>query len=456
MRLEDAAKKLGELEQKMAAYDYAMGVLYCDGATAAPRGATAGRGAAMALLSEQSHRLFASDDAGELLEWLGGNAQDADPPLRRRVEILREAYAKVRSVPVDEYVAFSVLRNESEAAWKKAKAESDYPSFEPYLSRILETLKRFARYYGPGRDPYEVWLDEHEKGLTRAACEQFFAAVRGGLVPLIREISAVPKIDASPLIGSFPVERQRRLSAWAMQAMRIDPERSAIGETEHPFTSGLNRNDVRITTHYYEDSIMPALYSTIHEGGHALYELGCNPAYADTCIAGPRSTSIHESQSRFFENYIGRSRAFIAFLLPKLRELFPETFGQMGAEALYRMANRAEPSLIRIEADELTYSLHIMARYELEKMLFDGALSTKDLPEAWNGMYREYLGIEPPDDARGVLQDTHWSGGMMGYFPSYSLGSAYAAQMLAAMEKDIDVFGCAGRGELGPIVEWLG
>ena len=241
-----------------------------------------------------------------------------------------------------------------------------------------------------------------------------------------------------------------------MDVLGLDRRYCGIAETEHPFTTNFNNKDVRITTHYHEDNVASSMYSVIHEGGHALYELGCDDCYNYTFLAGGVSTAIHESQSRFFENIIGRSEAFINSIYPKLQELFPEQLKDVSAETFYRAVNKVQPSLIRTEADELTYCLHIMVRYELEKQLISGELNVCNVPAQWNKLYKEYLGVDVPDDTRGCLQDTHWAGGMIGYFPSYALGSAYGPQMLSVMEKQRGaIAGEVARGDLSGVRSWL-
>ena len=235
----------------------------------------------------------------------------------------------------------------------------------------------------------------------------------------------------------------------------MDRNRCGVGETEHPFTTFFNKKDVRVTTHYHEENPVYSMYSVIHEGGHALYELHSADELEGTLLSGGVSMSVHESQSRFMENYIGRSRPFIELIFPKMQELFPEQLKGVTAEQMYLAVNKAEPSLIRTEADELTYALHVLVRYEIEKGLFDGSIAVEELPRIWNAKYKEYLGIDVPDDRRGVLQDSHWSGGNVGYFPSYALGSAYGAQMLAKMKETVDVDAAVASGDLRPITGWL-
>ena len=327
--------------------------------------------------------------------------------------------------------------------------------FEPLLQRIIDACRRFAELVEPETDPYDFWLDNYEEGMTQEFCDKFFAELRAKLVPLIAKVGAAEPPDTSLLNVRFPLDKQAELSGWLMRFLGLDPDRSALTTTEHPFTIDFSRYDVRITTKYYEDAFASSMFSVIHEGGHALYELGTAEEYAFTQLGRGVSMGVHESQSRFFENIIGRSRAFCSLAWPELVRLCPE-LGRYDADMFYRAVNAAQPGLIRIEADELTYSLHIMVRYELERAMLHGELNAKELPERWNALYKQYLGVDVPDDARGVLQDSHWSGGQLGYFPSYALGSAYGAQLVARMKEGFDVDAAVASGDLAPVRSWLG
>ena len=304
--------------------------------------------------------------------------------------------------------------------------------------------------------PYDALLNEYEEGLNMQTLDAFFAQLREVIVPLIARVQAAEKIEDSFLYKHYPVEIQRKFSDYLMDVLGMDRSHCGIAETEHPFTTNFNNKDVRITTHYHEDNLVSSMFSVIHEGGHGLYELGADDCYNYTVLSGGASMSIHESQSRFYENIIGRSRAFVHAIFPKVKEFFPEQLQGVDEEMFYRAINKAEPSLIRTEADELTYALHIMVRYEIEKMLIDGRLEVKDIPEQWNRLYKEYLGVDVPSDREGCLQDMHWSGGMLGYFPSYALGSAYGAQMLSKMQEELgDVYADVAAGDLSRITGWL-
>ncbi|MBR4711696.1 MAG: carboxypeptidase M32 [Clostridia bacterium] len=454
MTLETAAAKLTGLEQTLHAYGHALGALSLDGATVAPKNAAAGRARTMGVLSGVVHGILTAEETGETLETIL-SAPDAEPALRRRAELMREDRDMLVLVPADEYRAYCELTAEADAVWHEAKPKSDWAAFEPYLEKIVAYNRRLAARRDPDAPAYDVLLGLYEKGTDMALLDPFFAALRRDLTPVILAVKEKPAPDTAFLHRHYPVETQRVFSDRLMAMMGLNRDDCAIGETEHPFTDGFNKHDVRITTHYHEDDVSASMYSVIHEGGHALYELGGADELEGTGLAGGVSMSIHESQSRFYENLIGRSLPFCRAVLPVMRELFPGQTEGVDADKLYRALNRAEPSLIRTEADELTYGMHIMIRYELEKAMIGGSLAVRDVPGEWNRMYREYLGIEVPDHRRGVLQDMHWAGGMLGYFPSYALGSAYGVQMLERMERETDVWGAVERGDLTPVTDWL-
>ena len=454
MELTEAREKFKALQAKKAAYRHAMELIFYDGATTAPKGTAANRGQTLSVLSEEDYKLSTGKETVELLEFLDANKASLTEEEQREVFLMLKGIRQMQAVPMDEYIAYETLLVEADDVWHRAKETSDFALFEPVLEKIFETNKRFAGYFAPGKDPYDFWLGEYEDGLTKAVCDDFFSKVRACLVPLLRKVAATKQVDDSFLWGDFPEDRQRELSDYLMRTMGLDLTHVGISETEHPFTTELGSHlDERITTHYHRDNFVSSMYSVIHEGGHALYDTGCRDEYAYTAIDCGVSMGIHESQSRFYENIIGRSRAYCEFVYPKLCELFPELSAHT-AEDFYRAVNKAEPSLIRTEADEVTYCLHVMVRYELEKRVMAGELKVHDLPAAWNALYKEYLGVCVPDDKHGVLQDSHWSGGSIGYFPSYALGSAYGAQFLAKMKKSVDVDACIREGNFAPINAW--
>jgi len=456
MELKEALQQLSMLQKKLYAYRSASSSLYLDGVTVAPKGTAEGRGVAMSILAGEEQKLMTAPETGNLLDFLSERTDELDFVIRRQVEELKRSREQLLRIPADEYMEYAALVNEADDVWHKAKEKSDFELFRPVLEKLVAFNRKFAGYYDNTKQPYDALLNEYERGMNMEFLDQFFGTLRERLVPLIKEIGEQEQFDADFLHRHYPVEDQRRFSDYLMEVLGLDRNHCGIGETEHPFTLEFHNKDVRITTNYKEDSVLDSMYSVIHEGGHAKYELGIRDDLQYTCLAGGVSMGVHESQSRFYENIIGRSRPFITAIFPKMQEFFPEQLGDVTAEQMYHAANRVEPSLIRTEADELTYCLHVMIRYEIEKKLIGGELEAADIPETWNRLYEEYLGVKVPCDREGCLQDSHWSGGSFGYFPSYALGSAYGAQMLRAMEKDIDVWGPVAEGDLSQVSGWLG
>lgn len=455
MELKEALAKLAELQKKQYAYHCASSSLYLDATTTAPKDTAEGRGVALGILAGEQHKLFSAPEVGELLDFLWERKDELEHPVRRQVEELRRSYAQLTRIPADEYMEYAMLTNEASDVWHRAKEQSDFELFRPVLEKLVAFNIKFAGYYDSTKAPYDALLNEYERGVDMKYLDGFFATLRERIVPLIHAIGEKEQIDDSFLWRPYPVEAQRKFSDYLMEVLGLDRAHCAIGETEHPYTLEFNNKDVRITTNYDEGNVSFSMYSVIHEGGHAKYELGISDDLQYTCLAGGVSMGVHESQSRFYENLIGRSKPFIEAIFPKMREFFPEQLSDVTAERFYRAVNKAQPSLIRTEADELTYCLHVMVRYEIEKQLIGGTLEVKDVPETWNRLYKEYLGVDVPDDKRGCLQDSHWSGGSFGYFPSYALGSAYGAQMLRNMEQDIDVWGPVSKGDLSQVSNWL-
>lgn len=454
--MEQLLERFGAYLEKNRAYDHAMGVLYYDMETAMPNGAAPVLGDTLGVLSEVSYERNTSAELMEMVQAvLDAGEEKVGENWYLTAKRIREQHERIACIPKDEFVAYQIELVAAQNAWRTAKCTNDFALFLPHLEKLVETNARFARYYKPDQPVYNTLLDEYEKGMTEEKLDVFFQSVREKLVPLLRRVMEKPSPDTSFLEKTYQIGLQREFSAYLMQVMQMDEARSTIGETEHPFTTNFTKHDVRITTHYYENAMASSMYSVIHEAGHATYELNVADDITRLPIGGGVSMGVHESQSRFFENIIGRSEPFIRHIFPRMQELFQSELKDVTPHAFYLAVNKAEPSLIRTEADELTYVFHIMVRYELEKRLFNGSLKPQDLPNAWNDMMITYLGIEVPSDAEGVLQDTHWSGGSFGYFPSYAIGSAYAAQLLHRMEQELPVWELVEKGDLSPIIGWL-
>ncbi|MGH2980696.1 MAG: carboxypeptidase M32, partial [Solirubrobacterales bacterium] len=329
--------------------------------------------------------------------------------------------------------------------------------FLPHLERNVELKRRYGECFDDAEHPYDPLLDDFEPGATTSEVRAVLAELREGLRPLVAAVAGnADAVDASCLHGSFPVDAQRRLVRELVADMPLEEGSWRLDTTVHPFATAIAATDLRLTTRYDPAYVGAALWSALHEAGHGIYENGIEAGLHRTLLSRPVSLGFHESQSRMWENWVGRGRAYLSWIAPRVREAFPEQFDGVDAEGLYRAANRVRPSLIRMEADELTYNLHIALRFELELEIFEERLRLAELPEAWNARMEEYLGVEVPDDAHGVLQDVHWAAGSFGYFPTYSLGNLIAGQIWAlAIESLPDLEGDLGRGEMEPLRDWL-
>ncbi|MBQ6895976.1 MAG: barstar family protein [Oscillospiraceae bacterium] len=454
MTINEAKEKLYALQAKLTAYNHATAVLYFDGATTAPKGTGPNRAQTLAVLSGEIYRLSTGEETVQLLEYLEAESAQLSEKENRMVSLMLKGIRQMQKIPFDRYVEHQKLISEADDVWHRAKDKNDFEMFRPYLEKIFAFQKEIAAYCAPEKDPYDYWLGEFEEGLSKAKCDEFFSTLRSRIVPLIARIKEKQQVSDASVNGYFYEEQQAQFSQYLMDVMGLDKNHCGIATTEHPFTTTLGtHSDVRITTKYHTDNLSRSMYSVIHEGGHALYEMGVADEFAFTVLDGGVSMGIHESQSRFYENYIGRSRSFVEYIFPQMQKIFPQ-LAEYTAEDVYRAVNMSETGLIRIFADELSYPLHIMVRYELEKRVMAGELEVKDLPAEWNKMYREYLGVEVPNDKDGVLQDSHWSGGSIGYFPSYALGTAYGAQFLKKMKETVDVDKCIREGNLAPINDW--
>jgi carboxypeptidase Taq len=464
---------LAELKRRLAEiHDLgrAAALLGWDERTMMPPGGADPRAEVLATIARLRHQMFCHDEVGRLLEAartrLEGEpdreasspngAPDRDVAL---VRIVTRDWEKARRVPAELRAEIAHQTAVAEHAWIKARERSDFAAFLPHLERNVELTRRFADCYSgfPGFDrPYDPLLDEFEPEMGTAEMKRLLGELREGLVPIVQGLPAKDGDEGSCLYGKFPEALQRQLIDELLAELPLPDSGWRLDRTTHPFATSIAPRDIRLTTRYDERYIGTALWSALHEAGHGLYESGIDPALERTPLAKPRSLGLHESQSRLWENWFGRGRPYVERLLPKLDAAFPGQFDGVSAKELYRDANRARRSLIRIEADELTYNLHILIRFELELEIFDGELSLADLPEAWNARYRDYLGLEVPDDAHGVLQDVHWAAGSFGYFPTYSLGNVIAGQLWRAAVRDLpDLDERIARGDFTSLADWL-
>ena len=429
----------------------------CYGGTIDPEAATADRGEALSILAEEDQALLCSPETGALLERLSSASAVLSPIEAAQVRILKRDRADLVDVPPEVQSSMLKLITESDDVWRRAKAKGDWATFEPYLDRVVDKIREVAGYRNPGADPYDVMLNEQEHDTNRAFYDRFFAQLKDVVVPLLADVRASKrKFARSPFEGRFDVSRQWELARDLVRLEGLDESKVFLTSTEHPFSDGLTSNYAVIAAHVKENDVISNVYTMLHEGGHALYEMGVDPALDRTSLKGGTSMGMHEAQSRFFENYVGRSQAFAPRLIEVMARQFKGQLGRVTPNQLYAAVNRVEAQPIRTEADELTYPLHVMVRYEIEQLLVDGEATAKDVPGLWAKLYHDYLGINVPNDARGALQDTHWASGLIGYFPTYALGSAIGAQLKAAMVREgMDFDAVCASGDLTPIHSWL-
>jgi carboxypeptidase Taq len=434
-----------------------------------PPGAAEQRAAQQAALAAAHHAAASEPRIGELLAVLEGNGPTAgdsstvaprlDDEQKAIVAQARRDYDRATKLPAEFVREKAAQGSRGYHAWARARATDDFPSYVPVLEKNLELVRREAAYLGFGGAPYDYMLDLHDPGLTASTVDRLFGELKRELVPLVREITAAPAaaraVAAAKKLRGFPLDGQRAFLREVTERIGFDYARGRIDVSLHPFCSGTG-SDVRMTTRYQEDQPLDALFSSIHETGHGLYEQGLPAAHLGTALGINAGMAVHESQSRLWENQVARSRGFWRCFEPRWRECFPTQTAGVNSDELYLAVNAVEPTVIRVDADEVTYNLHIVLRFELEKQLFAGSLAVRDLPVAWRTASRELLGLEPASDRLGVLQDVHWSGGAFGYFPSYCLGNMIAAQLWyrvlvlrPAIEEDF------ARGDFSWLLGWL-
>jgi carboxypeptidase Taq len=452
-KLDRLRELLGEVDDLRKA----LTLLFWDQRVMMPPAGAQARSEAVATVGRIAHERFVSDEVGSLLEELRPleDELDFDSDEASLIRVTRRDYEKAVRVPPEltgEMRRSSVM---ALAAWGPAKAASDFNALLPHLERNLELRHRYVECFEPADETYDVLLDDYEPGMKTAEVREIFDELKRELVPLIEEIAGAGEVDDSFLFGEFHPDRQRAFSLTVLDRFGFSADEWRLDQTAHPFMSSPGASDIRITTNFRPHDVT-SIFGSMHEFGHGVYEWGVDHRLHRTPLGSGVSLGVHESQSRTWENLVGRSRPFWRFFYPQLQQTFPEQLGPVGEEAFYRAVNKVQPSFIRIDADEVTYNLHIILRFELEQELIENRLEPKDLPEAWNSRMAEYLGVDVPDDAHGVLQDMHWAGGSIGYFPTYSLGNVISVQVWERMTEDVgDVDEQMERGEFGELREWL-
>ena len=456
--MENYIKIYESYRKKIKAYNYFGWLMSWDQETEAPDLSIEYRTKQFEVMAEEMYKIESAPEYLDAIDQLYAHLDDlTDPDLKTEIKRMYKQIRVIKLVPKDELIAHQVLVSQASHIWAKAKNENNFEMFRPTLEKIITYDQKLVKYLEtPELKGYDILLDEFEEGFTMKEYDLFFETLRTELVPFVKEVtSRKVKYSRKLTHGVFPREQQIKFSQYLIDVFAYDRSKGLLKESAHPFTSGVSSTDTRITTHYYEKNLASSIFSTIHEMGHAIYELQNDPKYDDTFLHGGTSLGIHESQSRMYENMLGRSLSFWKVHYPKLVELFPKQLKGVSVEEFHAYINRAERSLIRTEADELTYALHVMVRYELEKGLISGKIKVKDLPKKWNKLMGEYVGIRPKTDKEGVLQDVHWSGGMLGYFPTYALGSAYAAQIYQAMNKELNIEEALQNNNIKSINAWL-
>jgi carboxypeptidase Taq len=453
-RYEELRKKLAEIHD----VHMARSILSWDQHTKMPPKAGEIRAEQLGTLDRIAHELFIDDDIGALLEELRPyeESHDYDSDEASLLRVTRREYAKATRVPSDLRAELTRAGAIALAAWVEARQKSDYTIFLPYLRRNVELQREYVACFPKAENDYDVLLDDFDEGMKTTEVRAVFDELKTELIPLIAEITErADAVDNSCLSGHFPIEKQRAFALEVLEQLGYDRESWRLDPTVHPFAMSAATTDIRLTTRY-DEADLNSLMAAIHEFGHGFYEAGIDRGLERTPLSQVTSMSLHESQSRMWENLVGRSLPFWKHFYPRLQAAYPGQFDDVELDEFYRAINKVEPSLIRIEADEATYNLHIILRFELEQEILDGSLDLADLPEAWNARMTEYMGVDVPDDAHGVLQDVHWSGGAIGYFPTYSLGNVISVQLWELVREAIpDLDQQLERGEFGELSSWL-
>ncbi len=429
-----------------------------DQQTMMPPAGTPARSEQIATVDRLAHELFVSDEMGELLDSLGEYERGLDPESvdAALLRVTRRDWEKARNIPAELRAEITRAEVLGVPAWADARQNSDYQAFLPYLRRNLELKQQYIECFADsGKSPYDILLDDYQEDARSEDITAIFARLKEELIPLLREVGGAEQVDTSFAHGHFPVEKQELFAREILEPLGYSSEAFRLDPTVHPFATSIALDDIRLTTRYSETDL-ESIFHTTHEFGHGIYEFSVDRKLDRTPLVELNSMVLHESQSRLWENLVCRSRPFWRYFFPKLQQLFPEELGGVADEAWWRAVNRIEPSFIRVEADEVTYGMHIILRYELEQELIAGALALEDLPEAWNAKMKEYLDVDVPDDAKGVLQDVHWSAGSFGYFPTYLLGTIASVQIWETAREDLtDLDAQMEAGEFGPLREWL-
>jgi len=460
--MSDPIQQLKELDKEITLLSNTQAILGWDQETMLPLKAIENRSEQLSYLEGLIHDKNTTDTIGELLEKAGSTdnkpegPEGLQPQERAFLREIRRRYTRGRRIPKDLVVRIAKEVSISQNVWQQARKDNNFDAFAPHLENLVSMNKELSGHIGYTSNPYDALLDEFEPHMKTETIDSVFSQLEKQLKPILDAITDSPQVNDEVIRRTFPSDKQNEFGTYVLKKLGFDFDRGRLDRAAHPFTTSLGPHDIRLTTRYDENFFNTGIFGNIHEGGHGMYEQGFGSGIAGTILADTSSLGMHESQSRMWENIVGRSRAFWKHFLPKLKETFPGTLDDVSVDTFYKAVNKVEPSLIRVEADEVTYSMHIIIRFKLETALLNGTLQVKELPDAWNQAYHDLLGIEPSNNAEGVLQDIHWSMGAIGYFPTYALGNLYSAQFLSAMKKDMpDMYKDIEKGDFSKILRWL-
>ncbi len=454
------SKKLEDLQtylEKMNRFGHVVTLLYWDMRTGMPKGGFEKHADAVAYFSTEQFQMSVAEELGSLLDALMTPEEYAtlDDMWKFVVKKMKTDFDKNKRIPAEVFEHYVRVQSEAEHFWEEAKNKSDYSIFAPKLKEIIELTKEITGYQEPNKEIYDALLNQYEEGMDSATIDKIFGELKEELVPLIEQVVAGEQPENPKFNSVFDVDAQEKVQKMLLDYMGFSWEKGAVGRTEHPFTLNFSSKDVRVTNHYYENRPISSIFSAIHEGGHAIFEQNVDPTFDGTVAGSCCYMGIHESQSRFYENMLGRNKNFWIPIYDKLGDILPQ-FKDISLDEFYKEINRVENSFIRTESDELTYGMHIILRYEMEKAIFRDNVAVEDLPVLWNQKMQKYLKITPKTDAEGILQDMHWSGGSFGYFPSYLLGNVYDGMLREQIEKELgSIDTILAEGRIEEITKWL-
>ncbi len=457
--MEEKLNKLKEISAEISDLGYTAAVLGWDQQVNMPLMGAESRGNQLATLQKLIHMKSTTPELGRLLEELNLVAESLDPDSdeARLIKVSKRYYEQAVKVPVEFTAKLAKLSTIAFGAWQQARQDNDFSKFQPYLEKIVEMSRQFSEFFAPYDHVYDPLLDRFEPGMKTAEVKDIFDPLRPKQVELIQAISEATQVDDSFLYKTYDGQAQWDFGVEVITRFGYDWKRGRQDKSSHPFTTGFGSNDIRITTRVIDNYLPSAVFATMHECGHALYELGVSPKFERHALSGGASLAFHESQSRMYENLVGRSMPFWEYFYPRLHAIFPKQLYDVDLDTFYKGINKVQPSQIRVEADEATYNLHIMLRLEIEIALMEGELEVKELPEVWNTKMHEYLGVIPDSDTNGVLQDPHWAGGSIGYFSTYALGNLISVQLWEKVNQDItNLNDQIRKGEFGDLLDWLG